>query len=100
MCDCENNVTDEVRFAVMEGTPCDKISVDLLVTYKKPIDCYLKYKLWDNIKSSKAELESAQSQLADMVSRKQADPMDCTGLESLYLIRIIVEKIIQKGMCI
>jgi hypothetical protein len=99
-CDPNTNITEQQRFGFVEGTPCEAITVDLLELYKRKIDCYLLYKLWVNIQSTKEELEGAQTYLQNFIDQKVADPSDCTGVESLYIVRALVDKIIRVGACL
>lgn len=101
MCDCDdNNLTPEQQYGMSAGTPCETITVDLLRLYLRPIKCYLKYKMWDRIGSNEQELISAKEYLDDFIARKSADPADCTGVESLVLIRVIVAKMVNLGVCL
>jgi hypothetical protein len=103
MCNCDGIqpvLTEQEMYGVIAGTPCEAITVDLLKTYKKPLDCYLQYKMWGNVGSSEGELVNATNLLDIMIGQKIANPSDCTGIESLYLIRSIVDKIVKKGVCL
>jgi len=101
MCDCDKtNLTEEQIYGVADGTPCEAITVDLLQTYKRPIECYLRYKIWNSIESTKEELESAVSYLDTFIANKIVNPANCEGLESLYLIRSLVDKMLKKGVCL
>lgn len=99
---CGGSITlsDQERFGVYTSTPCTAITVDLLQVYKRGIDCYLRNKLWSRINSNEQEMLSAESYLQDFIDRKIADPNDCTGIESLYLIRVLFDKIVKIGVCI
>lgn len=90
----------EEQFGVLVSTPCASITVDLLQVYKRGIDCYLQYRIWDKIGSNEAELLGAQEYLQDFINQKITDPNDCTGIEFLYLVRVLVDKIIKVGACL
>jgi hypothetical protein len=103
MCNCDGiqpNMTDDEIYGAVTGTPCSAITVDLLKVYKKPVDCYLNFKLWGNVGSSEAELHNISSLLDIMIGQKIGNPNDCTGMESLVLIRSVVDKIVKKGVCL
>lgn len=93
-------IEDSERFGIAQNTPCQAITVDMLGIYKKNIDCYVQHKLWTNITSTEAEMTSAQTYLQGMITQKMADPNDCTNIESLYLVRLLVHKIILGGVCL
>ena len=93
-------IDDSARFGVVQDTPCTAITVDMLSIYKKNVDCYVMHKLWNNIGSTEAEMQAAQTYLQTMISQKIADPNDCTNIESLYLVRLLVHKIILGGVCL
>lgn len=92
--------TDEERFGVLPNTQCSAITVDMLLMFKKPIDCYVKHGLWGEVGSSEEEMNSAVSYLEGFIAQKQLDEENCEGLESLAIIRSIVDKIIKKGICL
>lgn len=99
---CNGNIilSPEVRYGVSEETPCEAITVDLLRLYKDKIDCYLKYKLWGNINSSQIELENAVMYLSGFISQKELDSSNCSGIENLWIVRQIVDKIVKFGACL
>lgn len=94
------NITPQEQFGVVIGTPCTAITVDLLQIFKKMIDCYIQYGLWGKIGSSEEELTNARDYLQNFITQKIADPNDCTGVEMLYIVRQIADKIIKKGACL
>jgi len=103
MCNCDGiqpQMTDDEIYGVGTGTPCSAITVDLLKVYKKPVDCYLNFKLWGNVGSSEGELQNISSLLDIMIGQKIGNPNDCTGMESLVIIRSIVDRIVKKGVCL
>lgn len=99
-CGASDILSPEQKYGVLPGTPCEAITVDLLNLYKNKIDCYLTYKLWGNIQSSQAELENANMYLQGLISQKLEDPGNCTGIENLWIVRQLVDKIIIVGACL
>lgn len=93
-------LTPQQKYGVRPGTPCEAITVDLLTLYKNKIDCYLTYKLWNNIQSTQAELENASMYLQAFISQKMADPTNCAGIDDLWIVRQIVDKIVILGACL
>lgn len=89
-----------VVYGFTEGTPCNSITADLLNLWKGKIDCYLRHGLWGKINSNEEELTIAQSYLAEMIDRKIADPNDCEGLDTIHLVRAIIDKIVKVGVCL
>ena len=92
-------VSDEIRYNV-QSVQCSAITVDLLRTYKRPIDCYLQHDLFAQIGSTQEELTNASEYLLKFIHQKQEDPDDCEGIESLAIIRSLVDRIIKKGICL
>lgn len=99
-CDNGKYATDEEKYSVVPNTPCGAISIDLLNMYLRPITCYLQYRLWTSIGSTEMELVNAKIYLLGFIDQKKADPENCEGMESLAIIRVIVDKIIKKGVCL
>lgn len=101
MCSCTGGPsTDEERFKIMEGTPCEAITIDLLMMFKNPIDCYLQHKLWANIGSSEEEMQAASNWIANFINQKNEDNFDCNNLSELIVIRIMFSKILNLGVCL
>lgn len=99
-CNSTEAIPPLVQFGHNPATPCSAITVDLLNVYKSRIECYLKYGLWFNISSSEEEMNAANAHIDQMVERKLIDPNDCTGIESIVLIRMLVDRIIKLGACL
>lgn len=99
-CCSETNLTPQEIFGVSPDTPCTSIGIDLLKVYQRPIDCYLKYKLWETIESTELELQNATEYLQGLIDQKTADPNDCRGIEILWLVRVLVDRIIKRGVCL
>ena len=79
---------------------CSQISVDLLRMYKRPIDCYITHSLYSQIGSTREELEKASAFLNDFIDQKLIDDENCTGIDSLAIVRTLIDKIVKKGMCL
>jgi hypothetical protein len=99
-CPGTSYATEEQKFGVIPTTICSSITVDLLELYKRPIDCYLTYHLWNEIGSSELELQNAAAFLQKFINMKTADEEDCSEIASLSIVRSIVDKIIKKGICL
>ncbi len=84
----------------IDGNTCAGITVDLLQMMLRPIQCYLDNKLWDQISSTKAELEEYKNYLELYIAAKIADPETCEYREQLPPVQVYFNKILVKGMCL
>lgn len=72
----------------------------MLKVFKKPIDCYLKYGIFESIGESRDTVAAAADYLQGFIHQKVANPADCTGIERLPEVRALVDKIMTKGICL
>lgn len=105
MCDCLNpsdppqtDLNSVTR--VYNQNECRGITIDLLQMYLRPIECYIKYGLYENIQSTQLELQNAQTYLENYIAAKQADPETCEYREQLPIVQTIVNRIISAGICL
>lgn len=98
---CDGTIlSDEERFKVYSNTPCGAITVDMLIMYRRPIECYLQYGLWGKIGSTEEELTLAVEYLTNFINQKNIDDENCEGLDKLPIIRLIIDKIFKAGICL
>lgn len=79
---------------------CSDITVDLLMQYQRPIQCYITNNLGSQTGISDMELQNANTVLSNYIIAKAADPNTCEFKEQLPIIQALVTKIIIKGMCL
>jgi hypothetical protein len=99
MCDCLEVSIDSVS-QVIGDTPCSAITIDLLRTYQRPILCVIEKELWLHVQSSVEEMKAANQVIENLIEIKEKDSGSCEGTASLAIIRTLVGKIVQLGLCI
>ena len=75
------------------GLPAEALELltdDLLAAYRNPIACYLTHRLWGQIGATEGELTAALHIL-------EVRPLDPARL---VLVQQLVQRILQKGLCL
>jgi hypothetical protein len=99
MCNCMQPI-DPGQVGLPEELPQELLTPDLLQAYKAPVDCYLRHKLWGHVGASENELLSASFLLEGMIEVKTRDPLAPLDMGKLVLVQNLVNKIMQKGICL